>query len=68
MVVEHRIARLVQLGMRQARYFGRAKTRFQLLMAATVVNLTLLAGKTRLKVVCVAMRRVSGGLRSGSRL
>ena len=29
-VVEHRLARLVQLGIRQARYFGRVKTRFQL--------------------------------------
>jgi transposase len=43
-VVEHRFARLVQLGIRQSRYFGRAKTRFQLLLAATVANLTLLAG------------------------
>ena len=43
-VVEHRLARLVQLGIRQARYVGRAKTLFQLLMAATVANLTLLAG------------------------
>jgi hypothetical protein len=43
---EHRIARLVQLGMRQARYFGRRKTLFQLLMAATVANLTLVATKT----------------------
>jgi hypothetical protein len=42
-VAEHRLARLVQLGIRQARYFGRTKTRFQLLMAATVANLTLLA-------------------------
>lgn len=42
---EHRLARLVQLGVRQARYFGRAKTLFQLLMAATVANLTLLAGQ-----------------------
>jgi DDE family transposase len=41
--VEHRIARLVQLGIRQARYIGRTKTRFQLLLAATVANLTLLA-------------------------
>ena len=41
-VVEHR---LVQLGVRQARYFGRTKTLFQLLMAATVANLTLVAGK-----------------------
>ena len=44
-VVEHRLARLVQLGVRQARYFGRTKTLFQLLMAATVANLTLVAGK-----------------------
>lgn len=44
-VVEHRLARLVQLGVRQARYFGRTKTLFQLLMAATVANLTLVAAK-----------------------
>ena len=44
-VVEHRLARLVQLGIRQARYFGRAKPRFQLYLAATVANLTLVAGK-----------------------
>ncbi len=43
-VVEHRIARLVQLGVRQARYFGRKKTIFQLLLAAATANLTLLAG------------------------
>jgi transposase len=42
-VVEHRIARLVQLGVRQARYVGRTKTLFQLLLAAAVANLTLLA-------------------------
>src|SRR5207248_2160655 len=42
-VVEHRIARLVQLGIRQARYLGRTKTLFQLLLAAAVANLTLLA-------------------------
>ena len=44
-VVEHRLARLVQLGIRQSRYFGRIKTRFQLYLAATVANLTLVAGK-----------------------
>jgi hypothetical protein len=43
---EHRLARLVQLGIRHARYFGRKKTLFQLLMAATVANLTLIAAKT----------------------
>jgi Transposase DDE domain/Transposase domain (DUF772) len=42
-VVEHRIARLVQLGIRQARYIGRTKTLFQLCVAAAVANLTLLA-------------------------
>ena len=47
-VVEHRMARLVQLGIRQARYFGRAKTKFQLYMAATVANLTLVAAKAGL--------------------
>jgi hypothetical protein len=45
-VAEHRLGRLVQLGVRQARYFGRAKTGFQLCMAATVANLTLAAIKT----------------------
>jgi Transposase DDE domain/Transposase domain (DUF772) len=47
-VAEHRLARLMQLGMRQAGYFGRAKTLFQLLMAATVANLTLVATRTGL--------------------
>jgi transposase len=42
-VVEHRIARLAQLGIRQARYFGRTKTLFQVCLAAAVANLTLLA-------------------------
>lgn len=40
-VVEHRIARLEQLGVRQARYLGKAKVAFQVAMAATVANLTL---------------------------
>ena len=47
-VVERRLARLVQLGIRQSRYFGRAKTRFQLYLAATVSNLTLVAAKVGL--------------------
>jgi len=42
-VAEHRIARLVHLGIRQARYCGRTKTLFQLYLAAAVANLTLLA-------------------------
>jgi transposase len=41
--VEHRIARLVQLGIRQARDVGTPKVLFQLLMAAAVANLTYLA-------------------------
>ena len=45
-VAEHRLARLTQLGIRLARYFGRVKTKFQLYLAATVANLTLLANKT----------------------
>ena len=45
-VIEHRIARLVQLGIRKSRFFGRRKTLFQLLMAAAVANLTLIAGAT----------------------
>ena len=42
-IVEHRLARLVQLGIRKARYFGRAKTKWQLLLAAAVANLVLVA-------------------------
>lgn len=38
-VVEHRLARLGQLGIGQARYRGRTMTRFQLIMAATIANL-----------------------------
>lgn len=37
--VEHRLARLGQLGMGQARYVGRAKTRCQLLLLSTIANL-----------------------------
>ena len=47
-VVEHRLARLVHLGIRQSRYFGRVKTRFQLYLAATVANLILVAAKVGL--------------------
>jgi transposase len=44
--VEHRIARLVQLGIRQVRVIGTPKIRFQFLMAAAVANLTYLAATT----------------------
>lgn len=56
--VEHRIARLVQLGVRQARYFGRARVAFQISLAATVGNLTLVltaAPKTVLKLLNTAI-------------
>ena len=43
-VVEHRLARLVQLGIRKSRYFGRIKTCMQLVMAAVVANISLVAG------------------------
>ena len=59
LVVEHRLARLVQLGIRQARYFGRAKTRFQLYLAATVANLTLVAGKAGKSETIAAVPRDS---------
>ena len=42
-VAKHRIARLIQLGMRKSRFFGRHKTAFQVYMAAAVANLTLIA-------------------------
>src|SRR5208282_4534350 len=43
-VVEHRIARLVQLGIRQSRYLGRTKTCLQVVMAAMVANVSLVLG------------------------
>jgi hypothetical protein len=43
-VVEHGIARLVRLGIRQSRYLGKIKTRFQVIMAAVVANLSLVVG------------------------
>jgi len=58
-VVEHRIGRLVALGMRQSRYFGRAKTQFQALMAAAVANFTLTAGRMGSDGgLCGFMRRI----------
>jgi len=47
-VVEHRIARLVQLGIRQARYLGRIKVGFQVSVASAVANLTLAASHAQL--------------------
>ena len=65
-VVEHRLARLVQLGIRQSRYFGRAKTRFQLYLAATVANLTLVAAKAGLPADTGGASKVGSALRAGT--
>jgi hypothetical protein len=42
-VVEHRIGCIVQLGARQAKYYGKSKTAFQIALIATVANLMLVA-------------------------
>ena len=47
--VEHRIGRLRQLGIAQARYFGRKKVAFQVALAATVANLVLTVALSRLR-------------------
>ena len=73
-VIEHRIARLVQLGIRQARYVGRHKVLFQVLLAATVANLTLMAGQAAhgrlpigvgalFRTVLASLRRLSPPIR-----
>ena len=62
-VVEHRLARL---GIRQARYFGRVKTRFQLYLAATVANLTLVASKAGLPEDTGGASKVGSALRAGT--
>jgi hypothetical protein len=46
-VVEHRIGRLRQLGIEQARYFGQVRVAFQVALAAAVANLTLAAASRR---------------------
>jgi transposase len=48
--VEHRIARLMYFGARQARYFGSSKVLFQLAMTAALANLTLVAAQGPLGV------------------
>jgi IS5 family transposase len=42
-VAEQRLARMVQLGMRQARYFGKSKTKQQAILTAMVANLGAIA-------------------------
>lgn len=58
--VEHRIARLIQLGLRQARYFGTKKTMFQLAMIAAVANLTLIAASEANTVFLLSILRFLG--------
>ncbi|MGD9788779.1 MAG: transposase [Sulfuricellaceae bacterium] len=66
--VEHRLARMMQLGARQARYFGRAKTELQWLLAATIANLTLALGHRNEKrghgTAAIACTSVSTPLKS----
>ena len=64
--MEHRLARLVQLGIRQSRYFGRIKTRFQLYLAATVANLTLVATKAGLPADTGGDSSVGSAFRTGT--
>jgi hypothetical protein len=60
-VVEHRIGRLVALGMRQSRFFGREKTQFQALMAGAVANFTLAMGWIASQGgLCASLRRILG--------
>lgn len=42
--VEHRLARMIQLGARQARYVGRAKTELQWILTAVIANLVAAFG------------------------
>lgn len=58
-IIEHRIARLVQLGIRKARYFGKAKVAFQVAIAAAMANLTLAnAKKVVLALLFVRLDRI----------
>ena len=65
-VVEHRLARLVHLGIPQACYFARAKTKFQLYPAAMVTNLTLVAAKSGLPAGTGGDSSVGNALRTGT--
>jgi transposase len=63
-VVEHRIARLAQLGIRQARYFGQKKVRFQVSILATVANLGLVAAFSGFRRLLEAVSRAAIHLQS----
>jgi Transposase DDE domain/Transposase domain (DUF772) len=66
-VVEHRIARLVQLGIRKSRYFGRTKTCLQVVMAAVVANLSLVAGycKRQAEPAAIPSAEAATGAKTG---
>jgi IS5 family transposase len=53
--VEHRIGRMVQIGVRQARYLGKKKLAFQIAMVATVANLTLAVSRSGLEAAMLAL-------------
>jgi transposase len=59
-VAEHRIARLVWLGIRNARYVGSTKTLFQLAMAAAVANLSLFATHLSYEALSVLLQTLIG--------
>ena len=64
-IAEHRIGRLVQLGIRQTRYFGKPKSDFQVAMAATIANLVLVLSRpsAALSHLSTAARILFGALR-----
>jgi hypothetical protein len=65
--VEHRIGRCIQLGGRQARYFGRKKLAFQIAMVAAIANLTLAVSHSEFEgpilILSVLMFLVAAGRR-----
>ena len=63
-VVEHRIARLVQLGVRQARYLGSRKVGFQVALIAAVANLGLLLGLPHALTAILALLLLVGAFRA----
>ena len=63
-MIEHRLGRLVQLGIRKARYLGKAKVAFQVAIAAAMANLTLaMAFIAKVCLTIVGWDQPSGPLR-----
>ena len=63
---ECRQRRVVQMGILQSRYFGRAKTKFRLYLEATVANLTLVDAKADLPAGTGGDSSADSALRAGS--